>query len=275
MPKQFDAALKDLICSHPVDWLTQFGVPITEPPEVLSADLSAVTAAADTLLRVGQLVVHIDVESGPDESLAERMLLYNVLARHHTKLPVRTIAVLLRSNAQRANLSDEVNYEGLSFKFQIVRVWELPADDFLNAGVGLMPLAVLGKPSAGKSREQAFPEHLERIADRVEREMSSEAANIMTAMYVLAGMHHDKSFLKQVFNKVLSMRESSTYQLILEEGAIEHTRELILKLGQKQMGKPTEKQAAKLQGIEDLERLDRIALKAPTAKSWDSLLRVS
>src|SRR5918994_1678104 len=101
MPKPFDATLKDLIRAFPADWLAHVGVPVTEPPEVLSAELSAVTAAADTLIRVGGLVVHIDVESGPDPSLARRMLRYNVLAHYHTGLPVRSAAVLLRSNAQR------------------------------------------------------------------------------------------------------------------------------------------------------------------------------
>src|SRR3954469_15576485 len=99
MPKPFDATLKELITAHPVDWLTQLGVPVAAPPEVLSADLSTVSAAADTLLKVGDLVVHIDLESGPDDALARRMLLYNVLAHRHTGLPVRSIVVLLRSNA--------------------------------------------------------------------------------------------------------------------------------------------------------------------------------
>src|SRR5437762_9653387 len=116
MSQPFGATLKDLIRDHTLDWLTQLGVPVTAPPEVLSADLSTVTAAADTLIRVGDLVVHIDVESGPDDTLARRMLLYNVLAHDHTGLPVRTVAVLRRSNAQRASLSDRLDYEGLSFR---------------------------------------------------------------------------------------------------------------------------------------------------------------
>lgn len=88
MPKPFDATLKDLIRAHPADWLCQLQIPFVEPVEVLSADLSTVTAAADTLIRVGDRVIHIDVESGPDDSLASRMLMYNVLAHHQTGLPV-------------------------------------------------------------------------------------------------------------------------------------------------------------------------------------------
>src|SRR6266540_5581925 len=152
MPKPFDATLKELISSYPADWLAQLGVPITAPPEVLSADLSTVSAAADTLIKVGDLVVHIDLESGPDDTLARRMLLYNVLAHHHTGLPVHSVVVLLRSNAVGGGLSDGVEYAPrpdrgeLKFRFETVRAWELPAEDMLKAGVGFLPLAVLGKP---------------------------------------------------------------------------------------------------------------------------------
>jgi hypothetical protein len=275
MSKPFDATLKDLICSHPADWLAQLGVPVTAPPEVISAELSTVTAAADTPIRVGGLVVHIDVESGPDDSLARRMLLYNVLAHYHTGLPVRSAAVLLRSNAQRSSLSDRVDYEELSFKFDIVRVWEIPAENLLRAGVGLLPLAVLGKPPAGKTREQALPEQVGRIADRVGHEAKDEVGKLMTATYILASMHVEPAVAREVINHVLNMKELPGYQLILEEGAVEHMRDFILKIGRTQIGEPTEKQVNKLKAIEDLDRLDRIGAKVSTAKSWDSLLRVS
>jgi hypothetical protein len=68
--------------------------------------------------------------------------------------------------------------------------------------------------------------------------------------------------------------ENSPYRFILEEGAIRHLREMILKQGQLKLGEPNEKQKNKLNAIADLERLERIALKVLTAKSWDALLRV-
>jgi hypothetical protein len=70
------------------------------------------------------------------------------------------------------------------------------------------------------------------------------------------------------------MKELPGYQFILREGAIDHGHDLILKLGRKQIGDPTEKQVAKLKSIEDLERLDRMVMKVYSAKSWDALLRV-
>src|SRR5688572_3420984 len=95
-----------------------------------------------------------------------------------------------------------------------------------------------------------------------------------TRLTSLSGMHIDPKVAQVIFNKVIAMQESGTYQLILEEGAIKHMRDLISRLGRKNIGEPTEKQKNKLQAIEDLERLDRIAEKVLTAKNWDSLLRV-
>lgn len=155
-----------------------------------------------------------------------------------------------------------------------MRVWEHPAERFLESGLGLIPLAVLGKPPGGQTRGQALSKIVERILERVETESRDEVGTLMTATFILAGMHTERKLARTIFEKVIAMRESSTYMLILEEGAIEHTREQILKWGKRAIGAPTDKHVAKLNSIEDIERLDRIAAKAPTAKSWDSLLRV-
>jgi hypothetical protein len=279
VPKPFDAALKQLIVSHPRDWLAQLGVPITAPPEVLSADLSTVTAAADTLIKVGDLVVHIDVESGPDADRARRMLLYNVLAHHHTKLPVRSIVVLLRSNANDSGAWGSVEYapvpgvSELRFRFETVRAWEIPAEDMMRAGVGFLPLAVLGKPPAGRTREQALPELVERIAERANREAKEEKGTLLTTAYLLATMHVDATVAMNIFERVKAMEETSGYQLILERGALKYGHRIVLNLGRERFGEPSEKQKNKLLRIEDTERLERIIVKAITAANWDALLR--
>jgi hypothetical protein len=115
---------------------------------------------------------------------------------------------------------------------------------------------------------------VERIAERAEREAKSEAGKLLTAAYILSSMHVAPTVARGIFNKVIAMQESGTYQLILEEGAVKHMREWILRLGQKEFGAPTDKQKNKLGAIEDLGRLERIAEKVHTTKSWDTLLRV-
>ncbi len=208
------------------------------------------------------------------------MLLYNVLAHHHTKLPVRSIVVLMRSNAVGGGPPDGVEYaprpgvSELRFRFETVKAWELPVADLLNAGIGFLPLAVLGKPPPGQTRLQVLPDIVQRIADRAEREAKADAERLLVSAFILSSMHVPPAVGREIFNKVVAMKESPGYQFILEEGAIDHMRELILKLGRKQIGEPTDKQKNRLAAIEDLERLDRIADKLLTAKSWDALLRV-
>ncbi len=273
MPKPFDATLKSLIRNHPADWLRHFGVPITATPQVIDADLSAVSAAADTLIRVGNQVVHIDLEAGPDSDLATRMLLYNVLAHRQTGLPVRSVAVLLRSNAVTATLTDRVEYDGLQFRFELVKVWEQPAELFLNAGVGLLPLAVLARPPAGMTREQALSERVVSVADGIESEKQQAKYDLMLSTFILAGMHVPYDRARAIFNKVLNMRESATYQGILEEGAVAHQRDTLLKLGRAKLGTPTAEQTNKVNAIQDLARLDRLVLRVLKVNTWDELLR--
>lgn len=273
MPKPFDATLKGLIRNHPADWLRHLGVPFTDPPRVLDADLSVVSAAADTLIRVGGRVIHIDLEAGPDDDLATRMLLYNVLAHRQTGLPVRSVVVLLRSNAVRAGLTDRVEYDGLTFRFELVRVWEEDAERFLTGGVGLMPLAVLARPPAGMTREQALPEQVRRIADAVESEGEQDQADVLLSTYMLAGMHVRRGPLQAIFRRVLQMRDSVAYQIILEEGAVAEARESVLKLGRAKFGAATAEQVNKLKAIEDLERLRRLLVRVLRVDSWDALLR--
>lgn len=273
MPKPFDATLKDLIRTYPADWLKPLGVKITDRPEVLSAELSSVTAAADTLIRVGPRVIHLDVESGPDDSLASRMLMYNVLAHRQTGLPVHSIAVLLRSKSTRANQSEHLQYEGVSFRFQIVRIWEVPTEELIKAGTGFLPLTVLGKPPAGVTRRQAFPALVEQIAERVAGRSEHEIGKLMTATYILGSMHVEPVLVEEVINHVLDMKELPGYKFIMEKGAVQHARESILRQGRLRFGVPSEKELAKLDAIEELDRLDRILDKVPTASGWSALLR--
>jgi hypothetical protein len=185
-----------------------------------------------------------------------------------------TIAVLLRPNAQRANLTNRVEYHGLSFRFEIVKVWELPAEQFLQGGVSLMPLAVLGRPAGGLTRSQALPAQIQTLIDRAQEEAEDELGELLTATVILASIHHEPAAAREVIRHVLNMRELPGYKFILNEGAIYHGHDLILKLGRQQLGDPTEKQVAKLKSIEDLERLDRMVFKVHATKSWDALLRV-
>lgn len=109
--------------------------------------------------------------------------------------------------------------------------------------------------------------------ERAEHEAGKAAGQLLTSAYILSGMHVHTAVSRAIFTKVLTMRESSTYMSILEEGTIEHMREVLLKLGTEKFGVPTERQARQLSRIDDLERLDRLALRLIKVDTWAALLK--
>lgn len=273
MPNPFDATLKGLIRNHPADWLTYLGFRFRRPPEVIDADLSVVSAAADTLVQTENEVVHIDLQAGPDGDLPLRLLQDNVLARRQTGLPVWSVAVLLRSNAVTAGLSEVVEYAETRFRFRIVRVWETSAEDWLKAGPGLLPLAVLGRSAGGVRRSRSMPDLVGRILQKAKAEAPEDAPTILFSSYLLAGMHTQRNILQAIYREVLAMEDNPAYQIILEDGAVRHQRQFLLGRGTKKFGAPTAEQSATLNAIEDIDRLDRMVDRLPRVKSWDALLQ--
>jgi hypothetical protein len=75
---------------------------------------------------------------------------------------------------------------------------------------------------------------------------------------------------------VRSMRESSAYQAILDEGRdegrIEEAQEMILLQGSDKFGSPSDAITAALKTITDLERLHRMGRRVLIVSSWDELL---
>jgi hypothetical protein len=73
------------------------------------------------------------------------------------------------------------------------------------------------------------------------------------------------------------MRESDTYQMILDEGREagrrEEVRKVLLRQGGLKFGTPDESVLQTLSRMDDLERLERMADAVLSAESWQELLR--
>ncbi len=72
------------------------------------------------------------------------------------------------------------------------------------------------------------------------------------------------------------MRESTTYQYILDEGRAEgraeEARRFLLRLGRIQLGQPDSATEAALQAINDAERLERMGERLLRVQSWQEVL---
>ncbi len=283
-PKSFDATFKELAQDCPVDFLSAFDTPPTEPVRVLNVDLSTVTTAADVVLGIGnplREVIHIDAQAGPDADLHRNVLVYNALLHRREKVPVHSIVILLRPKARHPNLTGSVRYESrpgrgrMDFGYEIIPLWEWPAEALLKSGLGLLPLALLGRLPEGVSELEGLAAVVQQMVKRVQREARrGQGRKLLTAAYLLAGLRVEPDDALTLFQGAFAMHESTTYQAILNEGGVLSQHRTLLRLGRKQFGlaaDPATKQA--IEAITDLKRLERLAERVLEVSSWEELLK--
>ena len=68
------------------------------------------------------------------------------------------------------------------------------------------------------------------------------------------------------------MHESDTYMAILDEGEVKQARKVVLRLGKKRFGPVSSDVVTAVNGIEDLERLERLIELLLDVSSWQELL---
>jgi hypothetical protein len=69
------------------------------------------------------------------------------------------------------------------------------------------------------------------------------------------------------------MHESDTYQAVLDEGGIKALKRLILRLGEKRFGPPSEETKLALEEIQDLDRLERMCDRVLEVSTWQEVVQ--
>lgn len=294
--KRYDAATKTLLGIRPHDWLRFLGLPTDVSVEILDTDLSSVSAAADGLLKVGEespFGLHIEFESRHGgKQLPTRLLSYNIWAAGQTGLVILSIAFLLTPEADspaitsllEQRLPDSTLIH--AFYYKVVRVWQVAPEQFLSAGLGLVPLAPLGNVAVGE-----LPEVVRKMEEQLDTAIDShiitdaEAADLWTATYFLMGSRYTKEQINQLLKGVRRMKDSVTYQAVLdegreegrqqgrEEGRVATVRRNILVIGNKRFGKPTEATLRILDQINSGDYLESLVDRLIEVETWDELLR--
>lgn len=292
-PRPFDVALRQLIEADPPGWLSWLGLPVDGPVRAIPSDVSTVLAEVDRVLRVeapAPWLAHLELQASRDRALPTRLLQYHALLLHRHRLPVVTTVVLLRPEADGRELSVPFEQRGpmdevtVRFTFRAVRVWERSADDLLTSGLGLLPLA----PLAAVEPDRVV-DVIRRMDDRLTREAPPGLADeLWAATLLLLGLRYDADVARQLLQGVSRMRESSTYQAILQEGREEgreegraegetqgqlrEARRVILRIGERRLGPPPADAADLLGAIDDLAALEQLVDRALTASAWSELL---
>ena len=188
----------------------------------------------------------------------------------------------------------------LVFRYQVIRVWQEPPETFLNGGLGLVALAAVSNVA-----KPDLPAVIQKISDRLQQEAQpDEAKTLWTAAYILAGLRYSSRTIEKLFQGVINMRESSTYQAILKEGLqegrnkgllegreegrnqglaeglaegrnegrMQEARNILLMLGEQQFGKPSARVRQAISAITDADTLEQMVKRLLKASDWNDLL---
>jgi predicted transposase YdaD len=221
----------------------------------------------------------LELQATYDSDMARRLLRYAVLIHVRYELPVETVVVLLRPEADGPAMQGTYSFTvprrrraTLTFRFRVLRIWERPAEELLSGGLATLPLTLLANVSRA-----SLPDAVRRMEERIEREAPTRAADLWTAAYLLSGLRYERDFVADLLKGVRALKESTTYQAIIEEGEaigrIQEARQILLRLGTRRFGNTTPTIEAALNAVLSLEELERLLIRLLEVESWDELLR--
>ncbi len=283
----FDVSTKELVWDDPAACLNRFGVGPPGPVDVIDSDITALTAAADKVLRVGgpnPYLVNIEFQSYHDAELVRTLWFRQVALDYRHDLPVVTVLVLLCKEANSPRLTglyERQAPDGSSinrYNYRVVRLWTEDPDQYLNAAITLVPLAPLTDV-----KEESLRELVQRMAERINSVPPTRADKLWGATYLLMGLRYPEALATHLLEGVANVTQSTTYQAILREGRNEGLiegrlsgeRRILIRLGTKRFGPPEAAMLAAIEAIQDVNRLELLGerILEPDVQSWVDLLR--
>ena len=237
---------------------------------------------------------NVELQSSHQSDLAETVWFRQAALYHRHRLPVLTVLILLRREANSPSLTGAFEIKMPDgwltnrYNYRVVRLWGEDPEPYLSGAVNLVPLAPLANVTEGE-----LPGLVERMAARINPEPHERALKLWTATYLLMGLCYSAELVTRLLEGVHDMQESTTYQAILREGRkegliegrneglnegrVREARRLLLRQGIKRLGEPDTATVAALEAIQDIDRLEFLHDRAldPGIHDWEALLRVS
>jgi hypothetical protein len=289
MSKPHDVVVKTLVEGDPEGWPPALDLP-RGPVVAIDADIATVSGAVDKVLRVETdppYLLHLDFYSGHDTAhVLGKLRRYNAILDERHRLPVYSVAVLLRPEADSPNLTGEYSraVPGRAphavFRYEALRVWRQSPEVFLSGSPGLLPLAPIGDARADEL--PAIIERMKQLLRRRPRRM--DEGDFWTATYILLGMRYSRETAGVLLRGITAMEESVTYQAIIEQGEargeargvekgrLTEAREILLRVGRKRLGDPDRRVEAAIEAIGDHERLADLVVRVADVTDWNDLL---
>jgi predicted transposase YdaD len=292
-PRPYDVSINYLIELDPTGWLEWIGLPADGPVESIETDVGTVLAEVDKVLLVNgptPWIAHIEIQANRDRRLPARLLQYFGLIHHKRTERIETIVVLLRPEADGPELTGKYAPQGDSgptiatIEYHTVRLWERPADELVNGGIGVSPLAPLAsidRTQVSAVMTQVY-ERLRRVADE---STASELRNVLT---LLLNLRYDEEEVRAMLVDLDELRDTPVYRAIArmgreegleagreegrEEGRQSEAQRLLIELGTEKLGPADRATTAALGEVQELAQVERLLRRLFTASTWQELL---
>ncbi|PZV20843.1 MAG: flagellar assembly protein H [Snowella sp.] len=209
----FDNVCKFLAENFSEDYATWLlGRPVTLT-KLSPTELSLEPIRADSLIleQSEDLVLHLEFQTEPDESMSFRMLDYRVrVYRRFPKKIMHQVVIYLKPTKSNLVYQDSFQLGATTHRYRVIRLWEQSSEVFLKSP-GLLPLAILTESEEPTIRLREITKGLDTI------ENPGMRANLMAATAVFAGLVMEPEMIKTILRSDI-MKESAFYQDILQEG---------------------------------------------------------
>ncbi len=294
----FDASMKQMFQEDLPGFFQALQLNVSGELRVLNTDLSAVyNLSADGLVmaeRPGHpnQIFHLEFQSSHDADMPARLAAYNCqVALRYKVEAVSSIVILLRKTAFTRGLrgphrrSSPALGENLWFKFQVVKLYDLPTTPFLNGPLSMMPLAMFTK-----IRRSNLVPTLHRISERARRHGTEvQHREILALIYTMLGLRPDaeRDLLAQEIQTMIQIRDSQTARDLIEEGlqagrleglqegrleGLQAGRQVLLAQGTQRFGEPDQAILKRIQDCQDLGRLRDALMALLDVDSWNDLV---
>jgi len=206
-------------------------------------------------------------------------MLYNSLLHYRFRVPVHSLIVLLRPAADDSKLSERLHYQvrpgkgKMDFGYDVVRLWKWPAQRLLRGGLGTVPLALLGRfPGKKWPVEIAMIRWFSKYWNACRREHPAGEAKLLTAAYVLSGLRVPRIvFRPSLSGESKPCRINALIKASSKMGALTK-RAASFSAKAQRFGKPSAAVQARIEGLANLDQLERLTDRILAASSWQELL---
>ena len=276
MKADYDQAFKILVDLNPIDWALLSGLRAVSSADGMETELPERNRYLDRLIRIlddhGELAVHLEFQAGKSGNRVPlRLLNYSIGVTEKHRLPVHSCVVLLHKPADSPALTGAYKQRSrsvmpyLTFRYRVVRLWQVPIMTLLLPGSSLAVAGVLSDYGTLTTEEVAL-----RIAACINVISDIDTrAMLFTIAYNLAGLRFNDTQADIMFGKEISVLEkySSTVQATLRRGEAR----LLLTSAEQIFGAPSQEILDKVRKAKS-KKLVEWNLRIGKVQSWTELV---